>query len=120
MHGWHSTAMKQVIVVNDALGMPPGKLAAQVAHASVAALLEAAGDMQRGWLAGGMPKIVLKAGSEQALEDLLARARMAGLAACLIHDAGRTVLAEGAVTCLGLGPAPDENIDALTGDLPLL
>jgi len=33
--------MKQVLVVNSALALPPGKMAAQVAHASVAAFLSA-------------------------------------------------------------------------------
>jgi len=33
--------MKQVLVVNSSLALPPGKLAAQVAHASIAAFLSA-------------------------------------------------------------------------------
>lgn len=112
--------MKQVIVVNEDLHLPRGKLAAQVAHASVAAFLSADGDTQTGWLQAGMPKIVLKCPSEEALRDLLTRAEKAAVAAYLVHDAGRTQLAPGTVTCLGIGPATSEAIDALTGDLKLL
>jgi peptidyl-tRNA hydrolase, PTH2 family len=47
-------------------------------------------------------------------------AQAAVLPAYLIRDAGRTVIPEGTMTCLGIGPAPAEKIDALTGSLPLL
>jgi peptidyl-tRNA hydrolase len=112
--------MKQVIIVNDALNLPKGKLAAQVAHGAVAAFLIADRQAQQDWLQSGMPKIVLAAPTEQDLQDLLTRAEAASISAYLVHDAGRTVLAEGTVTCLGLGPATDEAIDAVTGDLKLL
>ena len=42
--------MKQVIVVNEALALPPGKMAAQVAHAAVGGLLSAPREQQSGWL----------------------------------------------------------------------
>jgi peptidyl-tRNA hydrolase len=112
--------MKQVIVVNEALKLPRGKLAAQVAHAALGAFLAAKPDAQRAWLREGMPKIVLKAASDADLQQLEQRARAAGLPADLIHDAGHTVVAAGTITCLGLGPAPDEKIDAVTGDLKLV
>ncbi|HEX4972185.1 MAG TPA: peptidyl-tRNA hydrolase Pth2 [Steroidobacteraceae bacterium] len=112
--------MKQVIVVNEALKLPRGKLAAQVAHASVAALLEATADARRRWLEAGMPKVVLRCESEQELLALEAAAERAGLPNALIRDAGHTVVAAGTVTCLGLGPAPIEAIDALTGELRLV
>lgn len=112
--------MKQVLVVNSSLGLPPGKLAAQVAHASVGALLSADPARQRGWLEVGMPKIVLDGGTAAALADLQQRAQDAGLPAFLVRDAGRTVVAAGTVTCLGIGPAPAAEIDALTGTLSLL
>ena len=57
----------RAIVVNEALKLPRGKLAAQVAHASVAALLEATADARRRWLEEGMPKVVLRCESEEEL-----------------------------------------------------
>lgn len=111
---------KQVIVVNDALKLPKGKLAAQVAHASVAAYIESGADAQAAWLADGMPKVVLKAASAEDLLRLEAQAVEREIPAALIEDAGRTVIPEGTVTCLGLGPAPEEIIDELTGELKLL
>jgi PTH2 family peptidyl-tRNA hydrolase len=112
--------MKQVLVVNSALALPPGKLASQVAHASLAAFLTSDGADRRKWLEVGMPKIVLDGGTEERIEDLMRRAEEAGLPAYLIRDAGRTVIPEGTMTCLGIGPAAAEKIDALTGSLPLL
>jgi peptidyl-tRNA hydrolase, PTH2 family len=102
------------------LKLPRGKLAAQVAHASVAALLEAPPDARRAWLEDGMPKVVLRGESEQELRALAAAAERVGLPNALITDAGHTVVAAGTVTCLGLGPAPIEAIDALTGELRLV
>lgn len=112
--------MKQVIVVNNALKLPKGKLAAQVAHGAVGAYLAAGEDDQQAWLDEGMPKIVLSAPGVEDLLRLEAQAHEHNLPCCLIEDAGRTVVPEGTITCLGLGPAPDECIDALTGDLKLL
>ena len=112
--------MKQVIVVDAALGLPPGKLAAQVAHAAVAALLHATPEAQRAWFGVGMPKVVLRAEGAEALQALAEAAGAAGLPAHLIRDAGRTVVEAGTLTCLGVGPAPAAAIDAVTGSLKLL
>jgi peptidyl-tRNA hydrolase len=112
--------MKQVIVVNEALKMPRGKLAAQVAHAAVDAFLDAKRESQQQWLAEGMPKVVLQCDSETQLNELADRARRAGLPASVIADAGHTVLAAGTVTCLGIGPADEDAVDAITGELKLV
>ncbi len=112
--------MKQVIVVNTALKLPKGKLAAQVAHGAVGAYLDASETAQQDWLAEGMPKIVLGAGGAEDLLRLEAAAAERSLPHCLIEDAGRTVIPEGTITCIGLGPAEDELLDELTGDLKLL
>ena len=112
--------MTQVIVVNTALGLPPGKMAAQVAHAALAGFLTASPSAQQEWLQTGMPKVVLQVAVEQDLHDLSTQAAAAEIPAYLIRDAGRTVVAEGTVTCLGIGPAAVAEIDKLTGDLKLL
>lgn len=115
--------MKQVIVVRTDLKMGKGKVAAQVAHASLAAA-EAAQQRKPGWYSGwkdeGQAKIVLKAESQGALEDLFRKAKSAGLPASLIEDRGLTQVDPGTVTCLGIGPGPDGEIDQVTGKLRLL
>lgn len=112
--------MKQVIVVNQSLKLPKGKLAAQVAHAAVGAFVEANDDARVNWLEEGMPKIVLGAADETELLRLLDLALQSGIPALLVEDGGRTVVPAGTITCLGLGPATEEEIDALTGELKLL
>lgn len=112
--------MKQVIIVNNALKLPKGKLAAQVAHAAVAAYLEASPQAQADWLIEGMPKVVLRAEDEDDLLRLQALAAARGLPASLIEDAGRTVIPEGTITCLGIGPAGDDELNFVTGELKLL
>ena len=112
--------MKQVIVVNNELKLPKGKLASQVAHAAVAAFLEADQHTQETWVASGMPKVVLRAHCEEDLMRLVTLARARRIPFSLIQDAGKTVVPEGTVTCLGLGPAHEHDLDPLTGDLKLL
>lgn len=113
--------MKQVIVVDESLRLPRGKLAAQVAHASVAALIEAdEADVVGRWLEEGMPKVVVRCEGESELRTLERRAREARLPVALIRDAGRTVLEPGTATCLGIGPAADDEVDAVTGELRLV
>jgi peptidyl-tRNA hydrolase len=112
--------VKQVIVVDESLRLPRGKLAAQAAHAAVAAYRSAAADDRRAWIAEGMPKIVVACASEFELVAIHARAAEAGLPAELVRDAGRTAVPEGTATCVGIGPAEDSRIDAVTGDLKLV
>ena len=112
--------MKQVIVVNEALRLPRGKLAAQVAHAALGAFLTSDASQRTVWLTEGMPKIVVGCGSDEELLALEGRARGAGIATFLVRDAGRTVVVEGTLTCLGLGPAEDTVLDGVTGALRLV
>ena len=112
--------MKQVIVVNRSLALPKGKLAAQVAHAAVGAFIAASAAAQVLWLQAGMPKIVVYAADADALVELQAAARQQQIPECLVHDAGRTVIPAGTITCLGLGPAMAEVVDPLSGTLALV
>ncbi|MBV1911839.1 MAG: peptidyl-tRNA hydrolase Pth2 [Kangiellaceae bacterium] len=112
--------MKQVIVVNEALKLPRGKLAAQVAHASVASLMSTNSSQQKHWISAGMPKVVLAGSTEQEIMELHHKAETVNLPTHLIRDAGKTVVAPGTITCVGIGPASKQEIDKLTGHLKLL
>jgi peptidyl-tRNA hydrolase len=112
--------MKQLIVVNGALDLPRGKMAAQVAHAAVGAFLGAPRQNQVDWLQNGMPKVVVECASEDELRAILAKAEAAGLPAMLVRDAGKTVVQAGTATCLGIGPDLADRIDPITGGLPLV
>ena len=113
-------SFKQVIVVNKSLGMSQGKLAAQVAHASILSMFEAPEGIVCGWLDNSYPKIVLQVESTQDLLDLQERANELNLPSALVIDEGRTELSNGSITCLGIGPATKELIDEVTGKLRLL
>jgi peptidyl-tRNA hydrolase, PTH2 family len=112
--------VKQVIIVNHSLRLPPGKLAVQVAHAAIATFLVTSLAIQEKWIEEGMPKIVLGVPQEDTLLQLFDAAQQAHLPAYLVRDAGKTVLPAGTITCLGIGPAPVADVDALTGNLALL
>ena len=112
--------MKQVIVVDESLKLPRGKLAAQVAHAAVEAFIAASPKVQATWLKLGMPKVVLRASVEKEVVALAEHAKRVGLPVAVIQDAGRTVVAPGTITCIGIGPAEEQEIDLLTGDLELV
>lgn len=111
--------MKQAIVVRTDLDMGVGKLAAQVAHASLNAYEETDPDTSGEWRSTGQTKVVLKIGSESDLVSLAEEARRAGLPVSVVRDAGRTQLESGTVTALGIGPASAEAIDRITGELSL-
>jgi peptidyl-tRNA hydrolase, PTH2 family len=112
---------KLTIVVRADLGMGRGKIAAQASHAAVSAALASVGSADfRAWLRDGQPKVVLRASSGDELDSLAAQASAAGLPVQVIHDAGRTQVAEGTPTCCAIGPAEASRIDAITGELPLL
>ncbi len=111
--------MKQVIAARSDLGMGTGKLAAQVAHASLQAYEEASPGDQREWKGGGQKKVVVRVTSERELFELAEKARLDGLPHAIVRDAGHTELEPGTVTTLAVGPAPEASVDAVTGDLSL-
>ncbi|CAL1299993.1 unnamed protein product, partial [Larinioides sclopetarius] len=126
--------LKMVLVVQNGLKMGKGKMAAQenalgtkresskpkpqvppklphlyslCAHASVMAYQHCSiknPRLLKEWLRSGQRKVVVKVDSEEALMELAAKARNAGLIISLVCDAGRTQIPSGSRTVLAVGP----------------
>lgn len=114
------TNYKQVILVREDLKLSKGKMAAQVAHASVEALLNSHKDYIEEWRGQGMKKSILKVQDEKELIEYKKKADKKGLVAAIIRDAGHTEIPQGTITCLGIGPDKEEKIDEVTGKLKLI
>ena len=111
--------MKQAIVARADLGMGEGKLAAQVAHASLSAYESTGSSARSEWKSGGQKKVVLKGTGESELQDLAGKARREGLPYALVRDAGHTQLEPGTLTALAVGPGAENVVDKVTGELSL-
>lgn len=114
---------KMVIVTRGDLRISPGKLAAQVAHAAVVCALDTKKINSKWfnkWQSEGAKKAVVKVENEKEFYPLKEKAEKLKMVAHIITDAGHTEIAEGTKTVLGVGPAPSNIIDQVTGNLPLL
>ena len=114
---------KQSIVVRVDLGMSKGKLASQVGHAAVSASEKARKNKYQWWniwIKEGQMKVVLKVNSSTELENLYKKAKTLDLPCELITDRGLTEIPPGTLTCIGIGPAPVDKVNKVTGDLALL
>ena len=137
--------VKQCIVIRRDLKMGKGKCVSQGAHASMACLLNNmfaddkkvqlskatlkylygadVADAFMNYVNGTcrFTKVCVYVNSEQELLDIYEKAKAAKLPCSLIKDAGLTEFhGVPTLTCCGIGPAPAETIDLITGELPLL
>lgn len=136
---------KQVIVVRKDIQMSKGKMAAQVAHASLKAVMDAAyrstsgpdtmgqnfamsifgfkvGSPIQVWLDNErFTKICVYVETEKDLDMIYESAKMAGLPCSLIIDNGLTQF-NGVYTktCVAIGPDYPDKIDPITGSLKLV
>lgn len=128
---------KQVIIARKELMMPEGKLASQVAHASLGCILDQfektsklEGDIYsklintnsplKHWLDESFTKIVLGCDGLGQLLTIKKFAEEAMLNVCLITDNGDTVFkGVPTITCMAIGPDRSEEIDKITGHLKL-
>jgi PTH2 family peptidyl-tRNA hydrolase len=140
--------VKQVIIFNaslrDAKGykLPKGKIAAQVAHASMKVFFDSmqqelntvcpisetgthylcffTEDMKY-WMANDFAKTVLKCDSEEQLDALYRKAVEANLPCSVIVDNGTTCFdGKKTKTCIAIGPVRSDVVDQITGHLSLL
>jgi len=115
--------IKQVIIVRKDLGMGVGKIAAQVGHACVLGA-EHVRKSKREWFDQwekcGQEKVVVKVSSLSELDKVKKDAISHDLPWSEVTDAGHTQIEPGTITCISIGPAPEEMIDKVTKDLKLL
>jgi len=130
-------SVKQVIILRKDLNMRKGKMVAQGAHASMAALLNEGfiEEWERGerqyrirlseemenWISGRFTKICVSVDSEEELLAIYKQAEDENIHCSLIQDAGLTEF-DGVptYTAVAIGPAKSEDIDKITGELKLL
>lgn len=118
-----SARFKQAILVRLDLGMGRGKIAVQCSHAAVSAAEVARNRHPSwwiGWMDEGQCKIALKVSQLETILSVARLARARKMPLFLVKDKGLTQVSAGTITCLGLGPAPSEIVDPLTGNLSLL
>lgn len=116
--------VKLVLAVRTDLGMTKGKIAAQCGHATLACYKYLVNHtpstaLLKRWENNGQPKIAVQCKSEEELDTLQALAVSLGLCARTIHDAGRTQIAAGSATVVGI-LGPKSVVDQVTGHLKLL
>ncbi|DAA74473.1 TPA_exp: putative Mitochondrial peptidyl-tRNA hydrolase Pth2 [Trichophyton benhamiae CBS 112371] len=116
--------VKLVLVVRTDLGMGKGKIAAQCSHATLACYKyyfskSPNSPILKRWERQGQAKVALQTKSEDDLLVLQAQAISLGLCARVIQDAGRTQIASGSRTVLGI-LGPKSVVDSVTGHLKLL
>ena len=112
---------KQAIIVRQDLKLPKGKLAVQVAHASLEAVIKHKDKkIVEKWRREGAKKVVLKINNEKELIARINKAKRIGLNTVIIRDAGLTVIPPGTITCGAIGPDKEELIDGIVKDLKLL
>ena len=98
------------------------KNAAQVGHACVLGAEHVRKShpewFQIWWV--GQEKVVVKVAGIKELDEVKMGAIELGLPWSEVTDAGHTQIAPGTTTCISVGPAPENLIDKVTGDLSLL
>ena len=135
----HTNTIKQVIILRKDLNMRKGKMAAQAAHASMAAMFSLEniawiaqdnGKMLMTtsisydkylWFCELSTKIVVGVPDEKSLIEIYQKAINANLPCSIIRDAGLTEFSGiPTLTAVGIGPCESSLIDVITGDLILL
>lgn len=112
--------LKLVLLVDASLGMGVGKVAAQCAHAALAAAGGADTLTVAQWQGAGEKVVVLSVPGREQMDQLSAKARAVGLPVHAIRDAGRTEVAPGSQTVVAIGPAFASALDPVTGHLRTL
>ena len=113
-----SIEIKQAIVVRTDLEMGKGKIAVQVAHASLSSaeiVKKHDNSLFKKWTLNGQAKVALKVQSLDELLEIQKNVKKKGIRRSLSKRL--TQIEEGTITCLGIGPALTNEIDEITKEL---
>ena len=109
------------------LKMGPGKVAAQCCHATIGCYKQASKNYPFGlkcWEITGCAKVATKLPTDVDQNDefnkIRAKCKELGVACYLVEDAGRTQIAAGSKTVIGVGPAPVAVVDQICSEYKLL
>jgi PTH2 family peptidyl-tRNA hydrolase len=116
---------KMVLVTRSDLKLSVGKLAAQVSHAAVECALETKklnSKWLNKWIKEGQKKVIVKVNDLDDFYNLKDKIKKLNfnIVSFIVRDAGHTEVPPNTETVLGIGPAPSNLIDQITGDLSLL
>jgi len=115
--------IKQVIVVRKDIKMGAGKIASQVAHASLMSFLKVNKtdkEIAKKWLDTGEKKIIVKTTSYDEFNEIKKALSEKRIPFEVIIDKGLTQVEPGTETAIGIGPFYEKKIDEVTSKLKLL
>jgi len=126
----HTFKYKQAIVVRADLKMSQAKFGVEIAHASVGAIYQTLAnpieisaylskETLSGWFSEGFRKIILKVPSDKEILQLERKCKDLHIPHFVVYDFGLTELEPNTLTCIGIGPDLNENVDKVTGRLRL-
>jgi peptidyl-tRNA hydrolase, PTH2 family len=113
---------KQIIIFRNDLKLGKGKIASQVAHAAVNAYILSSKkepEICSNWIESGQKKVVLKIDNKEELLKLYNSIKNK-FVCVLIKDAAKTQLLYPDITCLGIGPIKENEVDKFTSKFKLL
>lgn len=116
---WHTLFLTRMSVYLSCVG----KIAAQCGHAAVGCYKRARKQCPKAlsaWETTGCAKIAVKCPTEEEMHAIGKLARSKGIPIYLVEDAGRTQIAAGSQTVLGMGPAPVWVFEDVTSHLKLM
>jgi PTH2 family peptidyl-tRNA hydrolase len=112
------------VLLRTDLGMPKGKLVAQGGHAIHLAIRDAelSGNLEwlSAWEIGSYTKIALRLDDADHLERVCNALVAAGICHVRVVDEGRTAVATGTTTAVGLHPVPRSLAQSVLGSLKLV
>ena len=108
------------LIVRKDLKMTTGKIVAQCGHAVEYLAMHTPKPVMHEYRKSAHPKIALQVMSLEDLEQIRDECHRTGVQCHMVEDAGRTQVAAGSFTVLGVGPVRKKNVPGIVTALKLL